>query len=51
LAQISFAFNCYVRAAIALVKVVTVLQSAEVAVAKLAMAVEKPLLAGRGLGS
>jgi hypothetical protein len=51
LAHISFAFNCYVRVAIALVNIATVSRSAEVAVAKLAMAVTKPLLAGRGVGS
>jgi hypothetical protein len=46
LAQIYFAFSCSVSISIALVKVATVSQSAEVAVAKLAMAVTNPPSAG-----
>jgi hypothetical protein len=46
LAQMSFAFSFSVRVAIDLVKVATVSRSAEVAVAKLAMAVKNPPSAG-----
>jgi hypothetical protein len=46
LAQMYFAFSFSVRVSIALVKVATVSQSAEVAVAKLAMAVTNHLSSG-----
>jgi hypothetical protein len=47
LAHMYFAFSCSVRVAIYLVNVTTVSRSAEVEVAKFAMAVTKPLSTGR----
>jgi hypothetical protein len=50
-AQVSLAFSWSVRVEIALFRVATVSRSAEVAVAKLAMAVVNPASAGIGVGS